>query len=107
MKENEIMNEEGLYLRGTVINANAKAFKNKDDGSVTVMITHEIAYGGDLLSWTQYIKPHENEAIKMAGMDVLDFPKYEKYKPISLKILRSKLYNGRLSVTSAQVLEAA
>ena len=107
MNTEDQMNSEGLYLRGTVINANARAFQNKDDGSVTVMITHEIAYGGELLSWTRYVKPHEEPAIKMAGMEVVDFPKHERYQPIALKVLRTKVYNGRFSVTSAEVIEAA
>ncbi|MBK1875596.1 hypothetical protein [Pelagicoccus mobilis] len=106
MNTHQIIENDGLYLRGTVIGSKARAFKSKDDGRVSVMISHDIAYDGELLSWTQYVDPSEVEGLKLEGLEVLEFPSHEKFKPITLKILRSKVYQNRLSVTSAEVMES-
>lgn len=105
MKKNQILETDGLYLRGTVISSNARAFKNKDDGRVSVMIAHDIAYDGQVLSWTRYVDPFEEPGVKMEGQEVSEFPHYENFKPILLKIRRSKVYQGRLNVTLAEVLD--
>lgn len=69
------------------------------------MISNDISYDGQVLGWTRYVNPFEEPGVKMEGQEVTEFPRFENFKPILLKIRRSKVYQGRLNVTLAEVLD--
>ena len=106
-ENNTHIQEDGLYLKGVVISTRAHAFESKRDQRIQVVVNVELSCGNDIVTWSRYVDPQDDEGIRMEGRNVVGYPAPEKLSTVTLKVLRTRSFNNRLSVTSAELLETS
>ena len=77
----------GLFVRGVVMSSTAKALKRKDGTGVFVIARHELALQPGLAVWEAFHDPKDGK-VKLAGENVIEFPKLTDFAQVTLKVLR-------------------
>ncbi len=70
-----------------------------------MVINVELSCGNEVVTWSRWVDPQDDPEIKMAGQSVVEFPAPERLSTVTLRAIRTKTFNGRLTVTEADVLE--
>jgi len=94
--------DSGLFVTGIVVSSTARAFNRKDNSGVAVSLKHEIAYSGGMLAIEEYVDPKEDSRVKLAGLQVVEFPQLKTFETVRFRIDHLKLFNNQLVATRAQ-----
>lgn len=74
----------------------------RKDGTTWVRVRNELALQPGLAVFEQYFDPEKDKEVKVLNEKVREYPKLEEFKPVTLKVLRYKIYNDQLIIKDAR-----
>lgn len=95
----------GIYLRGIVISNSARKITSKKDGSVYVIVRHEVAIDPGLAILERFLKLGEDVGIQVEGDEVKAFPKLESFKPVHAKVSRFRMDGDHFSAKEWSLID--
>ena len=96
------LTDSGLFVKGLVVSSRAKAFNRKKSVGILVSVRHEIAYEGGMLAIEEFIDPETDKRVKLAGLQVLEFPMLKSFETVQFRIGNIKMFNNQLIASNAE-----
>ena len=99
------LTENGLFIRGVVINNSARKITKKD-GGILALVKHELALQPGLAVLERFLDPKENPQVEITGDEVTKYPKLKDFEAVSVKATRIQERNGQISSSSWEIVDA-
>jgi len=71
------------------------------DGRKWVRVRNELALQPGLAVFEQYFDPDKDSQIKVLNEEVKEYPRFKEFEPVTLKVLRYRVYNDNLIIQDA------
>ncbi|MGE9291211.1 MAG: hypothetical protein ACQKBT_09490 [Puniceicoccales bacterium] len=103
MKNEKIEIEEaGLFVHGIVVSSGARLIKKKDGSGNLVLVSHELATQPGVIRWEEILDPAKDSRITLQGDEILKSPAEPDFKPVTLKVGRTRIFRDQLVVSNCE-----